>query len=312
MQGETVSEVLDGQRTFDLLVRLDERYREDIEQLKRLVIETPSGGSVKLGDVARIYKDRGPNVINREQVRPRIAVQCNVRDRGLVDVVEDIRERLEPIEAALPSGYFIEYGGQFEAEQSASRTIRILFVATLIGIFLVLYKMFHSANLALQVMAAIPMAFIGAVAALVITGQTLTVAAQVGFIALVGVASRNGILLLNHYLHLVKYEGERWTKEMIIRGGLERLAPVLMTALCAGIALIPLTLAAGEPGKEILYPVATVIVGGLISSTLLDFVVRPALFWTLGLQAARRIVESKDQHIPLEEESELAVSHGYH
>ncbi|HJQ80025.1 MAG TPA: efflux RND transporter permease subunit, partial [Lacipirellulaceae bacterium] len=114
--------------------------------------------------------------------------------------------------------------------------------------------------------------------------------------------SRNGILLLNHYLHLVKYEGEGWTKEMIVRGGLERLAPVLMTALCAGIALIPLTLAAGEPGKEILYPVATVIVGGLISSTLLDFFVHPALFWTLGLNAARRVVESKEQQIRLEDE----------
>lgn len=304
MQGEVVSEILDGQRTFDLLVRLDERYREDIDELKRLVIETPSGGSVKLGDIARIYKSGGPNTINREQVRRRIVVQCNVRDRGLVDVVEEIKQRLRPLEAALPTGYFIEYGGQFESQQSASRTIGILFLATLVGIFLVLYKMFHTANLALQVMAALPMAFIGAVAALVITGQTLTIAAMVGFIALVGVASRNGILLLNHYLHLVKYEGEGWTKEMILRGGLERLAPVLMTALCAGIALIPLTLAAGEPGKEILYPVATVIVGGLISSTLLDFFVHPALFWTLGLEAAKRVVESKERYIPLVEETE--------
>lgn len=306
MQGEIVSEVLDGQRTFDLLVRLDERYREDIGELKRLQIETPSGVAVKLEDVARIYKAGGPNTVNREQVRRRIAVQCNVRDRGLVDVVEDIKQRLEPIKAALPAGYFIEYGGQFESQQSASKTIGLLFIASLIGIFLVLFTMFHSVNLSLQVMAALPMAFIGAVAALVITGQTVTVAAMVGFIALVGVASRNGILLLNHYLHLVEYEGEGWTKEMIVRGGLERLAPVLMTALCAGIALVPLTLAAGEPGKEILYPVATVIVGGLISSTLLDFFVRPALFWTLGIGAARRVVESAEQHVPLVDVQEFA------
>jgi CzcA family heavy metal efflux pump len=299
MQGEVVSEVLDGQRTFDLLVRLDENYREDLDALKRLAINTPSGGTVKLEDLAKIYKAGGPNTVNREQVRRRIVVQCNTRDRGLVDVVEDIKERLKPIEAALPTGYFIEYSGQFESEQSASRAISLLFLASLVGIFLVLFKMFHSVNLALQVMAALPMAFIGAVAALVITQQTLTVAAMVGFIALVGVASRNGILLLNHYLHLVKYEGEGWTKEMIVRGGLERLAPVLMTALTAGIALIPLTLASGEPGKEILYPVATVIVGGLISSTLLDFFVHPALFWTMGLGSARRVVESDEQYIPL-------------
>jgi HME family heavy-metal exporter len=304
MQGEVLSEVLDGQRTFDLVVRLDEPYREDLDKLKRLVLNTPSGGTVKLEDVARIYKAGGPNTISREQVRRRIVVQCNVSGRGLVDVVEDIKARIKPIEAALPTGYFTVYSGQFESQQSASRTIAVLFVASLIGIFLVLFTMFRSVNLSLQVMAALPMAFIGAVAALVFTSQSVTVAAMVGFIALVGVASRNGILLLNHYLHLVKYEGEGWTKEMIVRGGLERLAPVLMTALCAGIALIPLTLAAGEPGKEILYPVATVIVGGLISSTLLDFFVHPALFWTLGLRSARRVVESEEQNIKLEDEED--------
>ncbi len=299
MQGKVVSSVLDGQRTFDLLVRLDDRYREDIEALKRLAIDTPGGGAVKLEDVANIYMSGGPNTVNREQVRRRIVVQCNVSGRGLVDVVEEIKDRLAPIEKALPTGYFTEYSGQFESEQSASRTISVLFVASLIGIFLVLFTMFRSVNLSLQVMAALPMAFIGAVAALVVTNQTLTVAAMVGFIALVGVASRNGILLLNHYLHLVKYEGEGWTKEMILRGGLERLAPVLMTALTAGIALIPLTLAAGEPGKEILYPVATVIVGGLISSTLLDFFVHPALFWTLGLKSARHVVEDDQRQVSL-------------
>lgn len=304
MQGKVVSSVLDGQRTFDLLVRLDDRYREDIEALKRLAIDTPGGGAVKLEDVANIYVSGGPNTVNREQVRRRIVVQCNVSGRGLVDVVEEIKNRLDPIERALPTGYFTEYSGQFESEQSASRTISVLFVASLIGIFLVLFTMFRSVNLSLQVMAALPMAFIGAVAALVITNQTLTVAAMVGFIALVGVASRNGILLLNHYLHLVKYEGEGWTQKMILRGGLERLAPVLMTALTAGIALIPLTLAAGEPGKEILYPVATVIVGGLISSTLLDFFVHPALFWTLGLRAAKRVVEAGEQQVELIAEDE--------
>jgi HME family heavy-metal exporter len=136
------------------------------------------------------------------------------------------------------------------------------------------------------------MAFIGGVAALVLTGQTLTIAALVGFISLGGIASRNGILLLNHYLHLVQYEGEGWTRSMIVRAGLERLSPVLMTALTSGIGLVPLVLSAGEPGKEILYPVATVILGGLISSTLLDFFVHPALFWLFGLRAAERSVKA--------------------
>jgi HME family heavy-metal exporter len=161
--------------------------------------------------------------------------------------------------------------------------------------------MFRSVNFALQVMAALPMAFIGAVAAILLTGQTLTIASMVGFISLCGIATRNGILLLDHYLHLVKFEGETWSKPMIIRAGQERLAPVLMTALTAGIGLVPLAMAAGQPGKEILYPVATVIIGGLISSTLLEFFVRPALFWTVGRKAGQRIVEDRRAEIELVE-----------
>src|SRR5690606_37671342 len=167
---------------------------------------------------------------------------------------------------------------------------------------LALYSMFRSVNLSLQVMTALPMAFIGSVVALVVTGQTLTIAAMVGFISLTGIASRNGILLLNHYLHLVRYEGEGWTKEMIVRAGLERLAPVLMTALTAAIGLVPLALSAGEPGKEILYPVATVIIGGLISSTLLDFFVHPAMFWLFGMRSAASVVAEAEIEVPLGEE----------
>jgi HME family heavy-metal exporter len=177
----------------------------------------------------------------------------------------------------------------------------VLFAVSLVGMFLVLYGMFGSANLSLQVMVALPMAFIGSVAALYLTGQTLTVAAMVGFISLCGIASRNGILLINHYLHLVRHEGETFSREMIVRAGRERVAPVLMTALTSGIGLVPLAMAAGEPGKEILYPVATVIIGGLISSTLLEFLVRPALFWRFGLRAAQRVVEESRQEIPLVE-----------
>ncbi|MEX0715629.1 MAG: efflux RND transporter permease subunit [Planctomycetaceae bacterium] len=299
MNGEVVSEVLLGQRTFDLLVRLDENYRENLDLLRRLTIELPDGGKVPLEAVAKIYESGGPNTINRENVRRRIVLQCNVTDRGVVDVVEDIQSRLTPIVAGLPAGYFVEYGGQFESQQSASRVIAVLFVVSLGGVFLVLFTLFRSVNLALQVMAALPMAFIGSVAALVVTGQTLTVAAMVGFISLAGIASRNGILLLTHYLHLVRHEGEDWSKDMIVRAGLERLAPVLMTALTSGIALVPLTLAAGEPGKEILYPVATVIVGGLISSTLLDFFVHPALFWLFGIRSAARVVGESATEVAL-------------
>ena len=304
MNGQVVSEVLIGQRTFDLLIRLDEDYRENLQALKRLTIDLEDGGKLPLEAVAKIYESGGPNTVNRENVRRRIVLQCNVSDRGVVDVVQDIQKRVRPVVESLPPGYFVEYSGQFESQQSASRIIGALFTVSMIGVFLVLFTMFRSVNLSLQVMMALPMAFIGSVVALVITGQTLTVAAMVGFISLAGIATRNGILLLNHYLHLVKYEGESWTKEMIVRAGLERLAPVLMTALTTGIGLVPLVLAAGEPGKEILYPVATVILGGLISSTLLDFFVHPASFWLIGLNEAERVVNESQTEVALVEEAD--------
>jgi HME family heavy-metal exporter len=302
MNGHSISEILQGQRSFDLVLRLEEDARENLDTLRRLAIDLPEGGQVPLEAVARIYESGGPNTINREKVRRRIVVQCNVADRGLVDVVQEIQAKLKDLQSSLPQGYYIEFAGQFESQQKASRMLGLLFLVAMLGVFLVLFTMFRSVNLSLQVMAALPMAFIGSVAALVLTHQTLTIAAMVGFISLAGIASRNGILLLNHYLHLVRYEGEQWTKEMIVRAGLERLAPVLMTALTAGIGLIPLVLAADQPGKEILYPVATVILGGVISSTLLDFFVHPALFWLFGLKAAESVVGAEQSEVELTEE----------
>jgi HME family heavy-metal exporter len=303
MNGRVLSEILLDQRTFDLMVRLDEPFREDIRAVGRLSLELPEGGTTSLDSVADIAEGSGPNTIHREQVRRRIVVSCNVSGRGLVDVVEQIKSRLKPIEDELKAnynGYFIEYGGQFEAQESASRRMAIYFTGAIVGMFLVLYTMFRSTNLSLQVMIALPMALIGSVAALYVTGQTLSVAAMVGFISLCGIASRNGILLINHYLHLVRYEGETWSREMIVRAGQERVAPVLMTALTSGIGLVPLALAAGEPGKEVLYPVATVIIGGLVTSTILEFLVRPALFWKFGLGSAERLVRRGEEENALE------------
>ena len=288
LNGKVVSEVMLGERKFDLVVRLDDQFRENPARLRRLAVNLPSGGKVPLEDIAQIRRSSGPNTINRENVRRRIVIQCNTSGRDLNSVVTDIQARLNKIQETLPTGYFIEYGGQFESQKNATRMIGLLSLISLGAMFLALYTLFRSVNLALQVLAALPMAAIGAVMALVITHQSLTVASMVGFISLSGIASRNGILLIAHYMHLVKLEGESFTKEMIVRAGLERLAPMLMTALTAGIALIPLVLAAGEPGKEILYPVATVILGGLISSTLLDFFVHPALFWCFGRAQAEQ------------------------
>ena len=295
MNGKTVSEIVQGERKFDLVVRLDDPYRGDIDAMRRLSINLKGGGRVPLETVADIVEGSGPNTINRENVRRRIILQCNTAGRDLNGVVLDIQARLAPIQAELPPGYFLEYGGQFESQRQATRMIGLLSLASLLGMFLTLYTLFRSTNLALQVLASLPMAAIGSVAAIVITGQSLTVASMVGFISLSGIASRNGILLIAHYLHLVRHEGEGFTPEMVERAGRERVAPMLMTALTAGIALVPLVLAAGEPGKEILYPVATVILGGLISSTLLDFFVHPALFWCFGRAQAEKAMAAADR-----------------
>ncbi|MBN8624736.1 MAG: efflux RND transporter permease subunit [Planctomycetes bacterium] len=294
MNGRVVSEIVLGQRKFDLVVRLDDEFRLDPAQISRLSLNVPSGGRIPLSTVANIQYASGPNTVNRENVRRRIILQCNTAERDLNSVVTDIQARLAPIVATLPNGYFLEYGGQFESQKNATRMIGLLSLISLAAMFLALYTLFRSVNMALQVLSALPMAAIGAVAALIVTRQSLTVASMVGFISLSGIASRNGILLIAHYLHLVRFEGESFTPEMIERAGKERMAPMLMTALTAGIALIPLVLAAGEPGKEILYPVATVILGGLISSTLLDFFVHPALFWLFGRRDAEHQVEVGD------------------
>jgi Cu/Ag efflux pump CusA len=293
MNGRVVSRYLEGEASFDIVVRFDEPYRKDMESLKQTAITLPSGGTIPLEDVADILPDRmGPNTIKRENARRRIVVSCNISDRALSEMRDEIRSRLTPLAVELRQlgpGYFIEYGGQFESEEAATRLMGWLSLLSLAGMFLVLYTLFKSVNLVLQVMAVLPMAAIGAVAALLLSGQSLSVPSMVGFVSLAGIASRNGILLITHYLHLVRHEGEAFTQEMVVRAGQERLAPVLMTALTSGIGLVPIVLAGNEPGKEILYPVAIIIVGGLISSTLLEFFVHPALFWTFGRKSAEQL-----------------------
>ena len=287
MNGRMVSTILDGQRTFDLVVRLDDASRTDIEAVQRLSLTLADGGRIPLSAVAKIYEAGGPNTINHERTRRRIAIRANAAGRDLGSVVADIRRVVKRID--LPEGYFVELGGQFDAQQEATQQIAVMSLISLVGVFLVLYTLFPSTRIVLQIMSALPIAFVGGACALWLTGQTLTVASLVGFISLGGIAARNGILLVSHYLHLMREEGEGFTEAMIIRGSLERLAPVLMTALTAGIGLVPLVLGGQQPGKEILYPVATVILGGLITSTICEYVVHPGLFWRLSGASAQKL-----------------------
>ena len=296
LNGEVVSQVVEGQRRFDLLVRLDEAYRADVANLGELRMDLPNGrGQVRLKELADITPptggDAGANQIKRENARRRIVVRCNALGRDLGSVVADIQAAVAS-EVPMPEGYFIEYGGQFESQQRATRLIAGLAAVSMVGMFFVLSMLFPSARIVLQILNAIPTAFIGGVLALVITGQTLTVASLVGFISLGGIAVRNGVLLVTHYLHLMREEGEGFTERMVLRGSLERLSPVLMTALTAGIGLIPLVVAGQQPGREILYPVATVILGGLITSTFCEFLIHPGLFWRFSGKSAGRIARA--------------------
>lgn len=292
LNGKVVGEILEGQRRFDMVLRFPDEARENTAALNDVLIDTPDGQLIPLRTVARIVESRGPNQVLRENVQRRIVIQCNASGRDLGSIVADIQKGLER-HVTLPEGYFITYGGQFESQQQAMRLILLLSLFSLIGMFVVLYAHFKSGRVVTQILLNIPFALIGAVAGIWLTGGVASVASMVAFITLCGIASRNGIMMLSHYLHLMRYEGERFDQQMIIRGSLERLVPVLMTAGVAALALVPLMMAAGEPGKEILYPVAVVVFGGLFSSTLLDILVTPAVFWKFGAPATRKIFQAE-------------------
>ena len=289
--GEELSRMIVGQTSFPIVLRIDEKRRRDLNDLSRLQIRSPDGKRAALGDVADIRISKTPNSITREDASRLMVVKHNIANRALSEVVADVEKALEPIRAKLAkqNGYSIRVSGQFEAQAEATRLISILSFVSLAAMFLILYVHFGSFNLSAQVLLSIPMAFVGAVAWIVASKQDMSVATLVGLISLGGIAARNSILLIDHYIHLMREEKEPFSRAMIVRAGQERMAPVLMTALCSGIALVPLALSAGEPGREILYPVATVILGGLISSTLLDFLVTPGVFWTFGRRDAERL-----------------------
>lgn len=295
MLGKETGSIVEGQRSYDVLVRYNDAARDDLSAIRSTLIDTPQGAKIPLSSVAVIEESFGPNAIMRENVQRRIVISANVAGRALDQVVQDVEDGVAN-NVKLSSGYFVEYGGQFEAQQSASRLILALSVFTLIAIYLVLLLALGHSRAAIQIMANIPLAIIGGIIAVIITGGVLSVASLIGFISLFGITSRNGIMMISHYIYLMKEEDEDWTEEMIIRGSLERLVPVMMTALTAGLALVPLAISSGAPGKEILQPLAVVVLGGLITSTLLDQVVTPALFWKFGKPVADKVIAEREAH----------------
>lgn len=291
--GVVVGNILEGERAFDLFVRLEEDARSSLSDLARLPITLPAGGWARLGDLADVSESAGPNSISRDNLLRRIAVSCNVTGRSLGEVVSDLHAALAPLESELPEGTFLRFEGQFRSQMRATRLILLLSLGSLAGMILILYGQFRSLNLALQVLICVPAAFLGGLAFLRLTGQQFNVAALVGFVSLAGIATRNGILLMSHYLYLMRHEGLPLNRDLLVRAAQERAAPVVMTALTTGVGLLPLLLSAGETGREILYPVATVVIGGLLTSTFFEFLLRPAVFWTVGRGVAERLALRK-------------------
>ena len=295
LNGNVVGQIIEKQRLFDIYVRLDDNSRETPEKIENTPIRIlPSGDLIKLKDIADVYRGTGPNLINRENMQRRIVIQANSGGRDLESLVKEIQSKIKQ-EIKLPEGYYIKYGGQFESQQNASKRLLILGMLSLLAIFFVLYIHFRSSILTLQIMLNVPMALIGSIVAIYLTERVLSVATLVAFITLCGIASRNGIMMLSHYLHLMKEEKEKFTEEMVIRGTLERLIPVFMTAIPSILAVIPLALSRGEPGKEILYPVGVVIIGGLISSTLLDVLITPTVYFHFGKKPSEKWLKSHEQ-----------------
>jgi CzcA family heavy metal efflux pump len=292
--GKAVAELREGQRAVDLVIRLPEEWRDSPERIAQIPIEVHAGGDtaqrVPLSLIAEVRMAKGPNVIFRERSQRRFALAIKPTVRDVSSLVPKLRDEIAA-KVKLPEGYFITYEGEFQAQKEASQRIAILSAVVFVIIAFLLYGYFRTPFFAFQVLFDIPLALVGGLALTWVMLDNISIATLVGFIAVAGVAARNSIMLISHYLHLMQHEGEGFTRAMIIRGTKERLVPVLMTALSAGIGLIPLVLAADQPGKEILHPVAVVIVGGLITSTLLGLGVTPTVFYTFGRKAAAQAVE---------------------
>ncbi|GAA6167910.1 efflux RND transporter permease subunit [Sessilibacter corallicola] len=274
--GKTVGRIAEGQANFDLIVKLPESAKASVESLKKTLITLPSGAIVPVIALADVEKRRGPNTISREDVQRKLVVMANVAERDLVSVVADIRDGIAK-DIKLPPGYHVEYGGQFENAQSAGLRLLMLGIVVIVGIFFLLVTAFNSVHDAGLIMLNLPLAIIGGIVGVWLMGGTLTIAAVIGFITLFGIATRNGVILVDHIRQLVQ-EGKA-LRDAIELGAEERLIPILMTALATALALIPLALAAGEPGSEIQAPMAVVILWGLFTSTVLNMLVVPAVYY---------------------------------
>jgi CzcA family heavy metal efflux pump len=292
--GATVGRIFDRGTAFDLVVKFDPASSAEFERIADLPVDTPTAGQVPIRLLADVRREEGPNMILRENVQRRIVISCNVSGRDLGSVITDIRTAVAQ-SAPMPAGYRVGYGGQFESQQSASNRLAVLGVGVLAGLFMLLVLALGESRDAVLTMVNLPLALIGGVAGVFLAGGVLSVASMIGFITLFGIATRNGIMLISHIQHLIRLEGVTDFREAVVRGAEERLVPILMTAMAAGLALIPLALGGGKTGSEIQTPMAIVILCGLITSTLLNMIVVPTLYLKYAEPSPGRPVAEGDR-----------------
>jgi Cu/Ag efflux pump CusA len=279
--GLPVSQIFEGQNRHDLVVRYAPQFRNNLDAVRNSLIDIPSGSQIPLKMVTDIQVEKGPNYISRENVQRKIVVQANVAGRDLQSVVDDIKTKIiENVD--IPNGYYVEYGGQFESATESTRMITLLSILSIIAIFIALYLEFGNFRQSFLVMVNLPLALIGGVAALFFSEGIITIASMVGFITLFGIAVRNGIIMVSHYNNLMETEGKS-LRDAVVQGSLERLNPIMMTALTTGLALLPLAMAMDQPGSEIQAPMSIVILGGLLTATFLNMIVIPVLFERWGV-----------------------------
>jgi Cu/Ag efflux pump CusA len=283
LNGQVLARAASARQAQDVVLWSAQELRERPEALGDMPLVSPSGAVVRLADVAELIDTQGPAEIRHEGGIRQVTVACNIMGRDLGGAVEEIQRAVDQaLQPALPPGYTVAYSGQYENRRRAAQLLWPLSLLALFAASLLLYSHFRALAPVVQILLNIPFAFIGGVAALAVAHEPLSLASMIGFITLAGIASRNGVLMISHFIHLIQREGQRFDRETIVRGSQERVAPVLMTALTTGLALLPLVFSKGEPGKEMLYPIALVVIGGLISTTLLDFILTPALFLRFG------------------------------
>lgn len=292
LMGMQAAEVLDGNERYPLIVKFDPDWKGDLRSLGNLLVPTDSGTPITLSQYAAIRRTDGQNTISHDGAQRRLLITGFVSDRDVVSTVEELKAKVAKL--GIPDGYFVSYEGDYQAQQEATKRLSVIAIFVLAGVIMVLYWHFRSLMLVGQILLSVVVAFLGGMLAVLATGNVLSTAHFVGFISLIGIVSRNGIMLVSHYQHLMKVDKIAWSPELVIRGSLERVVPVFMTALTAMLALLPLIVYGPAMGKELLFPLATVIFGGLLFSTAIELFLRPGLFYAFGRAGAEQSIGNEE------------------